>query len=691
MGVRLAPLVWTIRCAAGLGLTALTLTAEISQAYLCACWAAWGLSFWLDRQPGWGHRLRRLETAAVIALISVFLLDFFFWGHAIFICVAHFLLLFQLFKLLGPKERKDCLQILVFSFFQVLSACTLSVDVWQAVILLLLIPTAVAGLFWQQISRDVEDSGQPLPAEVPRSYHRWVAGICLGAIPVNLFLATALFIIFPRLAFRNAFAGLGAGRSGYNEQVNLAQAGVLNLDNSAVLWMQITPAKDRARWKGYLRGTTLDVFDGRKWGRSGVQVSQTLHSDTHGVFKFGSRHGKDRDGLRQTITLVNTSGATLFGSPFMGEAVAPFATLQYMIDGSVRWAIGWRKPLHYRVVSFDQPLAQRAVPASAPAGTAPVPRAKDPGAAHGPDYLQLPRLPLKRTRILLRQITAGRRTPGRQAKAIESYLKGTYVYSLDQGARPAENPVEDFLFVRRRGPCGHFASAMAVMLRLQGIPARVAAGYYQGTWNSRLEQYLFRERDAHAWVEAYLPDAGWVLFDPSPRVSPPRIAQRWLRRLQENWEVLNFKWNQLVIEYDLYSQVKTLQDIQSNTHRMNAAISGWIDKHLMGSRRRGGPFGESSESEEPTGRSLPWAPMLAAVILASVLGLWRIRTHSAAADPAIAFYKKFLVRMARKGFPKHPSETGWEYAERLRQRPGSGTVFKITEQYYRTRFQRPTA
>src|SRR5438552_966629 len=125
--MNLSPLLWTIRFAAALGFSSLTLTGEISALYLGIGWSAWAASFFLDQHPKWEDPLRRWETAAVLGLVSIFLLDFFLWGHSIFISVAHFLLLFQMFKLIGAKAPKDCLQILLFSFFHMLSACTLSV------------------------------------------------------------------------------------------------------------------------------------------------------------------------------------------------------------------------------------------------------------------------------------------------------------------------------------------------------------------------------------------------------------------------------------------------------------------------------------------------------------------------------------------------------------------------------------
>src|SRR5262245_24359446 len=98
---------WTTRFASALGFLSLTWTGEISPAYQMASWGTWAASFLLDRRPEWEKRLNRWENLAVGVLVSVFLIDFFHWGYSIFISVAHFLLLFQIFKLAGTKTRKD--------------------------------------------------------------------------------------------------------------------------------------------------------------------------------------------------------------------------------------------------------------------------------------------------------------------------------------------------------------------------------------------------------------------------------------------------------------------------------------------------------------------------------------------------------------------------------------------------------
>jgi transglutaminase-like putative cysteine protease len=100
------------------------------------------------------------------------------------------------------------------------------------------------------------------------------------------------------------------------------------------------------------------------------------------------------------------------------------------------------------------------------------------------------------------------------ARRIEQYLEGSKEYSLDVD-RPDGNVADSFLFEMDRGYCTYYATTMAVMLRTQGIPARVTIGYMPGQKVSDTE-YVVRGYDSHAWVEVYFPGEGWVRFDPTP-------------------------------------------------------------------------------------------------------------------------------------------------------------------------------
>lgn len=118
-----------------------------------------------------------------------------------------------------------------------------------------------------------------------------------------------------------------------------------------------------------------------------------------------------------------------------------------------------------------------------------------------------------------------------KAKALESYLRQIEYNELIEAPPAGQDAVDYFLFDAREGYCDYYASAMAVMARAVGIPARVAAGYSQGEYNSDTEAYRVREKDAHAWVEIYFPRYGWVEFEPTAsepvivRPKPPKVAE----------------------------------------------------------------------------------------------------------------------------------------------------------------------
>jgi len=111
--------------------------------------------------------------------------------------------------------------------------------------------------------------------------------------------------------------------------------------------------------------------------------------------------------------------------------------------------------------------------------------------------------------------------PYDKAKAIESWLRKNITYNQTIPSPPAGvDPIDWFLFDLKEGYCNYYATAMVVMLRSQGIPARMAAGFAQGEFDSTTGQYVVREADAHTWVEAYFTGYGWIEFEPTSSQAP---------------------------------------------------------------------------------------------------------------------------------------------------------------------------
>ncbi|MEP7292815.1 MAG: transglutaminaseTgpA domain-containing protein [Chloroflexota bacterium] len=128
-----------------------------------------------------------------------------------------------------------------------------------------------------------------------------------------------------------------------------------------------------------------------------------------------------------------------------------------------------------------------------------------------------------RTIALATQIVAdaGAQTPYDKAKAIETWLRANIIYNESIPQPPTnQDSVDWVVFDYKQGYCNYYASAMIVMLRTMGIPARMAAGFAQGTWNADEQAFVVQERDAHTWVEVYFPGYGWVEFEPTAAQSP---------------------------------------------------------------------------------------------------------------------------------------------------------------------------
>ncbi len=145
------------------------------------------------------------------------------------------------------------------------------------------------------------------------------------------------------------------------------------------------------------------------------------------------------------------------------------------------------------------------------------------GVAYSPSTpnpaIALANSPYARAYALVRQLERNAATPYAYLMNVKRYLdSGAYIY--DENPPPSRYPLESFLFSSKRGYCQQFAGAMALLLRMGGIPARVSAGFATGTYDNATHSWVVSDADAHAWVEAWFPNYGWVRFDPTPAAAP---------------------------------------------------------------------------------------------------------------------------------------------------------------------------
>jgi transglutaminase-like putative cysteine protease len=134
---------------------------------------------------------------------------------------------------------------------------------------------------------------------------------------------------------------------------------------------------------------------------------------------------------------------------------------------------------------------------------------------------QYARRPIATQRVaeLAASITADADTDIEKIEALEQWMDENTEYSLDAPLSPrGVDVVDDFLFESQLGWCEQIASSLVVMARLSGVPARLATGFTQGTFDAVANRFVVRERDAHAWAEVWFPEVGWVTFDPTASV-----------------------------------------------------------------------------------------------------------------------------------------------------------------------------
>ena len=290
-------------------------------------------------------------------------------------------------------------------------------------------------------------------------------------------------------------------------------------------------------------------------------------------------------------------------------------------------------------------------------------------------YLKLPEMSPE-VGDLARRTTAGETNDYDRVAALDDYLRDNFKYDINcprQGND--ENTVEFFLFKQKRGYCEHFSTALAVMCRSIGIPARIAVGYSTGQLNPLTGYYEVSARDAHAWVEVYFPIYGWIPFDPTPGSAEPLA----LAGSQETWSG--------------FSLLKYVG--QALSHVFPAS---WGRAVAGAFRKVGAGIGNAAESLAAT-VSDHYRGILTVLALFLLLGgllLWRIKVRWDVSRPppardgprlrAIRIFERMAGLLAGAGYPRSPSQTPVEYADSIGNQIGIDTVKRVAELFSRARF-----
>ena len=256
--------------------------------------------------------------------------------------------------------------------------------------------------------------------------------------------------------------------------------------------MLLAPARQH-----YWRAAIFDRYTGTGWEPAPIGEAVLQVEDTQ-------RPAARRYALTQHFEVPALGDDRLFAA---NQAVSATSGVQLRMSLSDRFSSTARgRVADYMVTSWISEATSTELEG---AGT-------DYPAAIREAYLQLPEDVPQRVRNLADRITLGSRSAYDKAERIQLYLRSTYEYRLEQYQPPeGRDAVDYFLFERRSGFCSHYASAMAVMLRIEGVPARVVTGFATGDWEGVLGRYRVPISAAHSWVEVYFPSYGWIEFEPT--------------------------------------------------------------------------------------------------------------------------------------------------------------------------------
>ncbi|HET9443400.1 MAG TPA: transglutaminase domain-containing protein, partial [Acidimicrobiales bacterium] len=257
----------------------------------------------------------------------------------------------------------------------------------------------------------------------------------------------------------------------------------------------------------FWRGQSFDRWDGRSWTQSDQRTEPVIGESpiSLGGGESGLPGGPD---FVQTVYLAVPGPNLLFAAYAPAQVYFSDRLLYEMSDGTVRTAVQMLEGSVYTVVSRRQPVTGELLRASDSWGF-PV----DAGLLRR--YTSLPEVP-DRVSDLAREVTAGAPTTYDKVRALERWMGANTEYTLDiPPLPPGADAVEQYLFEDRKGFCEQIGSALVVMLRSLGIPARLAVGYTPGERNPFTGMWEVRAKDAHAWAEVWFGGFGWQAFDPT--------------------------------------------------------------------------------------------------------------------------------------------------------------------------------
>ena len=683
---------------------------------------------------GWRYALgkppefsARQVTWAVSAYLVFFPFDLFvitrafvgsvpnFWLYAALHASIHLMLFVMLMRLYSASSSRDLLFLSMMALAALLASAILTIDTAFLVFLSLFLVLGVSTFMSLEMRRSAEGAvAPPLESRTPAARR---LGRALGITAVMMTLGAlsagaVIFVVLPRFP-AGYLGGLNFNPtliSGFTDNVELGQIGEIKLHSAVVMRTRLDLPRDAVpnlRW----RGIALTTFDGHRW-YTPEHENRPVMPGYDGWYQLPSSHAPQvsqrfRE-VHYSVLLEPMATSSLFVMAHPLAVRGPFGrdTGNPLRDAPTRFLlVDQTHSIFTPYNNFSKFLyeGRALVPVIPPEDLRKAPSEYPPEIRE--NYLQLPKLD-PGIPALARDITRRAATPFDKAQAIELYLRTRFGYTLTQPDPPPADPLAYFLLHRKMGHCEYFATAMAVMVRSLGIPARYINGFLLGEYNDVADSYIVRASDAHSWVEVYFPEYGWISFDPTPPAgSKPEFS---LGRLAYYWDWFEMAWSEWVINYSQAQQVR----LAANAQRTARDWSYWVQRFLLMKQEAGIRWMKGWHRVLEEGVQHGPKLLLVGVLLLGLVVLLLVRGRSLAdfwiatrartgrgyaSQPeraprlATLYYTRLLRALERHGFRKTDAQTPREFASSLKPANLAERVAAMTRLYEASRFGRKPA
>jgi transglutaminase-like putative cysteine protease len=513
-------------------------------------------------------------------------------------------------KLLETRTRRDLYVVPMIIYFLCLAAILQSESFWLLAYLIGVCWLTTATLMRvARVSRGGDWRGSA----------RHTGRILAQALP----LALALWLFFPRLGsplWQTPNTSHEA-MSGLSDTMSPGDINDLALSDDIAFRVHFNgnaPPRDERYW----RGPVLHEFNGHTWRRS-----DTGPSTAPPLVHKGQPY-------EYTVSLEPNQHNWLFvlDWPWKSDAARSALTNDYMLVQATVVS----QPIDISATSYSH------VEAAEPLATGMRERDTRLTGNHNP-----------RSRQLAEKMRSEHPDDmGYVHAVLDMFTQQPFYYTLTPPELP-DDSVDGFLFDTKRGFCGHYASAFAVLMRAAGIPARVVTGYQGGTFNRFANYWIVRQSDAHAWDEVWIEGHGWLRVDPTAAIAPERV-ERGLNDLAMEGAADISRWEQ---HSTWFTDVRL---------RLDALRVMWRDRILR--------FNQGSQERllawmhipEPDGQKV--ALMLAACLILAMAWLtWQVRQDlkPRSHDPVSRAYERLCRRLGAVGLPRSPHEGAEAYAARV--------------------------